>query len=374
MTKPFYVVEFARFPPIYFLLDPEFTIIAGADFTFVLGRSYEMRSGVVGVGFMSWIHYLAYQRSQCAEMTAFCSRDPKKRSGDWTGIQGNFGPPGEQIEMTGVTGFESLEEMLEDDSIDLIDICLPPSLHPEAIRSSLKAGKHVLCEKPLALDAETAQALADEAEPGQLMVAHILPLMPEFKILVDAKNDQRWGQPVSGRFKRTIGPPDWIPDFYNRDSVGGPLIDLHVHDAHLIRLLFGMPTEAHTVSRKKEGEPMFYESIFEFEDSELAVSAGGGVITSPARPFTHGYEVSFEQATVQFEFAGYADGSSSCIPVTILHADGTIEKPDLGDGDPVSAFLQEVDEVARCIRDGVVSPILDAGLAVDALRICEMQM
>ena len=46
--------------------------------------------------------------------------------------------------MTGVTGFESLEEMLEDDSIDLIDICLPPSLHPEAIRSSLKAGKHVL--------------------------------------------------------------------------------------------------------------------------------------------------------------------------------------------------------------------------------------
>ena len=133
----------------------------------------------------------------------------------------------------------------------------------------------MFCEKPLALDAETAQALADEAEPGQLMVAHILPLMPEFKILVDAKNDQRWGQPVSGRFKRTIGPPDWIPDFYNRDSVGGPLIDC-TYDAHLIRLLFGMPTEAHTVSRKKEGEPMFYESIFEFEDSELAVSAGGG--------------------------------------------------------------------------------------------------
>ena len=44
MTKPFYVMEFARFPPIYFLLDPEFTIIAGADFTFVLGRSHEMRS------------------------------------------------------------------------------------------------------------------------------------------------------------------------------------------------------------------------------------------------------------------------------------------------------------------------------------------
>ena len=332
-----------------------------------------MRSGVVGVGFMSWIHYLAYQRSERANMVAFCSRDPQKRSGDWTGIQGNFGPPGEQIDMAGITAYESLDAMLADDTIDLIDICLPPSLHPDAIRHSLKAGKKVLCEKPLALDAATAEELATEAGPGQLMVAHILPLMPEFKILLDAKNDQRWGQPIAGRFKRTIGPPDWIPDFYNRDSVGGPLIDLHVHDAHLIRLLFGMPVSAHTVSRKKDGEPMFYESVFEFEDSDIAVSAGGGVIGSPARPFTHGYEVSFEQATVQFEFAGYADGTSSDIPVTVLHNNGSIKKPELGDGDPVSAFLQEVDEAARCVDEGIISPILDAKLAADAIRICEMQ-
>ncbi|MDB4339122.1 Gfo/Idh/MocA family oxidoreductase, partial [Rubripirellula sp.] len=269
---------------------------------------------------------------------------------------------------------DSLDEMLKDDSIDLIDICLPPSLHPEAIRKSLAAGKHVLCEKPLALDANTADLLATEAKPGQLMVAHILPLMPEFKILVDAKNDHRWGEPVAGRFKRTIGPPDWIPDFYDRTRVGGPLIDLHVHDAHLIRLLFGMPTGAHSVSRRKDGEPMFYESIFEFEQGEIAVSAGGGVIDSPARPFTHGYEVSFEKATVQFEFAGFADGSSEVIPVTILHSDGTVERPELGDGDPVHAFQQEIDAVAHSVSSGEVSPILDARIAADALRICEMQM
>jgi len=333
-----------------------------------------MRVGVVGVGFMSWIHYLAYQRSQCADMVAFCSRDAEKREGDWTGIKGNFGPPGEKIDMTGVTAFESLDAMLKDDTIDLIDVCLPPRLHPEAIRKTLKAGKSVLCEKPLALDAHTADSLASEANQGQLMVAHILPLMPEFKILVDAKKDQRWGQPISGRFTRTIGPPDWIPDFYDRESVGGPLIDLHVHDAHLIRLLFGMPKTAHTVSRKKNGLPMFYETVFEFEQPDLAVSAGGGVIDSPARPFTHGYEVSFERATVRFEFAGYADGSCTSIPVTILHTDGRVEKPELGDGDPVSAFLDEVDEAARCVKQGAVSPILDARLASDALRICEMQM
>ena len=89
-----------------------------------------MRAGIVGVGFMSWIHYLAYQRSEIAEMAAFSSRDPKKRSGDWRGIQGNFGPPGEQIDTSGMRVFDSLEGMLDDNSIDLIDICLPPSLHP----------------------------------------------------------------------------------------------------------------------------------------------------------------------------------------------------------------------------------------------------
>lgn len=333
-----------------------------------------MRAGVVGVGFMSWIHYLAYQRSELAEMAAFTSRDAKKRSGDWTDIKGNFGPPGEQIDVSGLAVYETLDEMLADETIDLIDICLPPSLHPEAIRKSLAAGKRVLCEKPLALDAATCVALSAEAEPGQLMVAHILPLMPEFKLLVEAAADGRWGRCVAGRFKRTIGPPDWIPDFYDRDRVGGPLVDLHVHDAHLIRLLFGMPTKAHSVSRKHQGVPKFYETVFEFEQPDTVVSCGGGVIDSPARGFTHGYEVSFERATVRFEFAGYADGSTDVIPVTIMNLDGSIEKPDLGDGDPVSAFVHEIDAAARCVDQGEISPILDAKTASDALRICEMQL
>jgi predicted dehydrogenase len=333
-----------------------------------------MRAGVVGVGFMSWIHYLAYQRSELAEMAAFSSRDPKKRSGDWREIKGNFGPPGEQIDVSAISVYSSLEEMLADDSIDLIDICLPPNLHPAAIEQCLAAGKHVLCEKPLALDAATAAELAAAARPGQLMVAHILPLMPEFKLLVDAKNDGRWGRPIAGRFKRTIGPPDWIPDFYDRTRVGGPLVDLHVHDAHLIRLLFGMPTKAHTVSREKKGVPMFYETVFEFDQPGAAVSCGGGVIDSPARPFTHGYEVSFERATVQFEFAAYADGSTMLVPVTVMNVDGSLEKPDLGDGDPVSAFVSEIDAAARCVDQGEISPILDAATAADALKICEMQL
>ncbi len=332
-----------------------------------------MRAAIVGVGFMGWIHYLAYQRSEQANLVGFCSRDEAKRRGDWSEIRGNFGPPGEQIEVANLCVFETLEELLGDPDIDLVDLCLPPHLHVDAIEKCLAAGKHVLCEKPLALSATDAKSLLARAAPGQLMVAHVLPFMPEFKLLADAAADGRWGRPIAGRFKRTISPPDWIPDFYDADRVGGPLVDLHVHDAHLIRLLFGMPTGTHTASRRHHGVPRFYETVFEFSDPAIVVSAGGGVIDSAARGFTHGYEVSFERATVQFEFAAYADGSIASIPVTIMHADGSVERPELGGGDPIDAFVAEIDAAAASLRGNSIHPALDAKLAADALLICEMQ-
>ncbi|MEM9589294.1 MAG: Gfo/Idh/MocA family oxidoreductase [Planctomycetota bacterium] len=338
-----------------------------------MSKDKPLRVGLAGIGFMGWIHYLAYQRTSAANVTSFCSRNEAKRSGDWRGIQGNFGPPGEKIDVSETNVYETLDQMLEDPDVDIIDVCLPPHLHPEAVQKSLAAGKRVLCEKPLALTADLADQMAQAAGTGQLMVAHILPYMPEFRILVDACNDNRWGRPIAGRFKRTIGPPDWIPDFYDRQTVGGPLVDLHVHDAHLIRLLFGMPTGATSVCRTNEGTAKFYESIFQFQDPELVVSCGGGVIDSPARPFTHGYEVSFERATVQFESAAYSDGQSAVIPLVVMREDGELERPDLGDGDPIDGFVAEIEAMATSIRTGVVDPILDGRTAADALRICELQ-
>ena len=334
-----------------------------------------MRAAIVGVGFMGWIHYLAYQGCDTAELAGFCSRDAKKRAGDWRGIQGNFGPPGEQISVEGMHVSEHMDALLEDDTIDLIDICLPPHLHVPAVEKCLAAGKHVLCEKPLALTAAEAEHLVALAKPGQLMTAHILPFMPEFQFLVDASRDGRFGKPHTGRFQRTIGPPDWIPDFYDRQSVGGPLVDLQVHDTHLIRALFGMPSSATCAAHVRDGVPKRYETLLHFDEADSpVVSVAGGVIDSPARPFTHGYEVSFEMATVRFEFAAYADSSSAVIPVTVMHNDGTVERPELGDGDPIAAFTQEIAAVASAVSGGEMHPALDPVIARDALRICEMQM
>ena len=140
-----------------------------------------MKVGLAGIGFMGWIHWLAYQRVEQATVTAICSRDPKKLAGDWTSVKGNFGPPGEQVDLSGIATLESFDELLQTD-IDLVDICLPPQMHVEYCTKAIDAGKHVFCEKPLALNATDCEKLVAHAkEKGvQLFVGHVLPFFPEY--------------------------------------------------------------------------------------------------------------------------------------------------------------------------------------------------
>src|ERR1700731_317461 len=106
-----------------------------------------VRIGIVGLGFMGMIHYLAGRKLKDARVAAVCSRDPKKLAGDWRGVRGNFGPPGEHMDLGAVKRYARLDDLLADPDIDLVDVCSPTSLHAEMALAALKAGKHVLVEK-----------------------------------------------------------------------------------------------------------------------------------------------------------------------------------------------------------------------------------
>src|SRR4028119_1688796 len=76
-------------------------------------RSFEMvRVGIAGVGFMGWIHYLALRRLPAARLQAVATRDPVKRSGDWRSIRGNFGPPGEVVDLSSVRTYPSVQGLV----------------------------------------------------------------------------------------------------------------------------------------------------------------------------------------------------------------------------------------------------------------------
>src|SRR4051812_24397891 len=105
------------------------------------------RIGIVGIGFMGMIHYLAARKLKGARVTAICSRDPKKLAGDWRGIRGNFGPPGEMMDLSKVKKYDRLDALLADPDLDLIDVCNPTDQHAPTALAALRAGKHVLVEK-----------------------------------------------------------------------------------------------------------------------------------------------------------------------------------------------------------------------------------
>ena len=122
-----------------------------------------VKVGIAGIGFMGWIHYLAYKRVPEVTLAAVCEQDPTRLSGDWRTIKGNFGPPGEMVDLAAVAKYTELKKLVADPNLDVIDICLPPSWHAKAAIMALKAGKHVFCEKPMALTTAECRRMVEAA-------------------------------------------------------------------------------------------------------------------------------------------------------------------------------------------------------------------
>ena len=324
--------------------------------------------GIAGLGFMGMIHYLSYDEVRGAKVRAICETDPKRLAGDWRSIKGNFGPAGRKMDLKGVARYAELEEMLADPGLDMIDICLPPGLHAKVAMAALKAGKHVLCEKPIALKTADARRMVRTAERAgkMIMIAHVLPFVPEYLFAYRTITGGKYGRLLGGHFNRVISDPLWLPDFYDPNGCGGPMIDLHIHDAHFIRLIFGMPKAVQSVGRMRGEVVEFFNSQFLFEDPAITVTATGGVINQQARPFTHGYEIHLERATLAFD-------SWMGLPLTVLTDKGKAIRPRPGSPDIVDAFPQELKEAVRSIRTNDPSPLLDGQLARDALILGQRQ-
>jgi len=334
-----------------------------------------IRVGIAGLGFMGMIHYLAYGKTRGAKVVALAESDPTKLSGDWRSIKGNFGPPGTMMDLSGHARYPDLKDMLADSTIDLVDICLPPGAHAQVAIAALKAGKHVFCEKPIALTPADAQRMVKTAKQvGKLlMIGHVLPFFPEYAFAYKTVQSGKYGRLLSGNFKRIISDPQWLQNYYDPTKVGGPMLDLHVHDAHFIRLLCGMPTSVFSTGRMRGAVAEYFTSQFLFADQSLWVSAVGGVIQQQGRGFTHGYEIHLERATLLYDFAVIDGKPELSMPVTVLTRDGKTARPDMGSGDPVDSFGAEIAEVIKCVRAGRESSVLGGQLASDAVLLCEKQ-
>jgi predicted dehydrogenase len=278
------------------------------------------------------------------------------------------------VDLSSVARYADFHEMFADPNVDLVDLCLPPAMHAEAAVAAAKAGKHVFCEKPMALTtADCRRMVAATQQANKLLfIGHVLPFVPEYAHALKIVRDGKYGRLLGGSFKRVISDPLWLKDFYDPQRVGGPMLDLHIHDAHFIRLLFGQPTAVTTRGRMRGEVVEYFNTFFEFADPSVAVSATSGVINQQGRPFTHGFEIQLEKATLIYDLAVYADGVEA-MPLRVLPANGKVVRPKLSGADMPDAFVDEIKEVVKCVAAGQPSSTLDGGLAQDAVVICHKQ-
>jgi predicted dehydrogenase len=324
---------------------------------------------------MGWIHWLTHHKLRGVRVVAVCEQDPRRLAGDLRGIQGNFGPRGEKIDLTGVAAYANYDDLLADTRIDLVDVTLPTSLHASMAIRALASGKHVMCEKPMALHLADCREMVAAAKKAQrlLMIGHVLPFFPEYSWARRVIGSGKYGRLLGGSFRRISSEPTWMKNYWSAEHIGGPMLDLHVHDAHFIRLLFGMPQDVTTSGRMRNDLPQFWHSQFRFADPSVVVESTGGTIDQAGRAFVHGFEIHLELATLAFEFAVIGgEGRYLCAPV-LFDNRGKVQRPKLAGGDPLDAFADELREVAACVREGRSSEILGAALAQDAMRICESQ-
>ena len=137
--------------------------------------------------------------------------------------------------------FTDYTKVLDMKDIDVIDVCTPTYTHCEITVASLKAGKHVVCEKPISLKLREANEMIETAkkENMRFMVAHCLRFWPEYVRVKRLVEEGAIGEPRIARAYRQSGFPMWAPWHKKIEYGGGVFIDMSIHDVDFLRWVLG---------------------------------------------------------------------------------------------------------------------------------------
>jgi predicted dehydrogenase len=299
----------------------------------------------------------AIQRARRCRVVAIASREPGRAR---------------QVadELTIPAAYGTYEELLDDTSVDAVYIPLPNHLHLEWTLRAIAAGKHVLCEKPLALNAADAGRMVDAAETAglTLMEAFMYRLHPSWVAVRDLV--------AAGRIGRLMAIQSWF-SYYNDDPAnirniraagGGALYDIGCYNVSLSRLLFGgepSRVRASVLRDPTSGVDVLTSAILEFDGGQATFTCSTRTETDQ-RVHVYGttgrivigipFNIPPDRPTQVFVTAG---GDPPVAPHT--------ETLTFGTADP---YTVEAEVFAAMVLDGTAAPF-PARDAVANLRVLE---
>jgi len=248
----------------------------------------KLRFGICGLGFMGRAHYGHLLDHPRAEVIAVCDQDPARRRGQWesTGNLALGAADGKQASLAAVRSYSDPRQLIGDPDVEAVIIALPTALHAEVAVSALRAGKHVLCEKPMAIRVGDCDRMiqASQASHRTLMVAHCIRFWPQYELIKSRVDEGRIG-PLRFVTLRRLGLPptysagNWLLDA--RQS-GGAILDLHIHDIDFAQYLLGLPQSIRAWgTRGPSGGVDHVVAAYNYDHGRYAIIEGGWMLAAP---------------------------------------------------------------------------------------------
>ncbi|MBQ8880225.1 MAG: Gfo/Idh/MocA family oxidoreductase [Clostridia bacterium] len=300
----------------------------------------KIRIAIIGYGGIARVHNSAYaellRQGYPVELVAVCERDPARVTAT---LDFNLGTDNTPLP-NGIKIYNDIDKLIEEERFDAADICLPTFLHKDVAIKLLLAGKHVMCEKPMALSAEDALEMLETARQvgKRLMIAHCVRFDPAYKYLKTLVDDGSFGALQCLYLDRHSVYPTWGAGntFADNSKTGGCTLDTHIHDIDVASYVLG---EAKIVSCVEFINIPYYQvvtSTLKYGDTTVVANCSWD--SAYTTVFWAGYRARFERASVTL-----SDGKVTVYPIN--------EEPYTVDFTDQNATVAEIKEFLDSVKD-----------------------
>lgn len=314
----------------------------------------KIRVGLVGVGGMGGCHFYNYEKIENAELVAVCDvrKDVAKQ----------------KVGNRKIKIYTNLDRMLQHNELDMIDICTPSYMHKNMAIKLLKKGYHVLCEKPMTLNAKDAEKVvaASKETDRNFMVAHVVRFMKPYRVLRSVIESGELGKLIRLDMKRISGIPTWSWEDWMRDEKrsGGVTTDLSIHDLDFVQSVLGMPDtiQSYRYNMKDNNDTVVTNMTY----GDTLVSCEGTWYNTGI-PFHATFLAVFQNGSLELSDKLYKNG----VPVEAEEAKA--EEVDLGinvgndDG-----YLNEMQYFVNCIVENKKPDFVTAESSAQSVLLADM--
>ena len=325
---------------------------------------------ITGFGFMGTMHAQIYQQLKQARIAAVVdtATDKAKASMKKLGVEAPL--------------YTDLSTALNAIEADVVDICLPTDEHLANCLTSIAAGKHLFCEKPLALSAADGRTIAAAAEKAGItaQIGQCIRFWPEYVAFKKFVESGKAGKLLSLSLQRRASLPDhsvggWIVDPVRS---GGAAIDLHVHDSDFIVYLLGRPqavTSEATFDPKLGPAQIF--SLFHYP--EVRVTAECGWNYPPNWGFQMAFQAVFENGAVEYDSgteptltATVGKGKKKALP--FKNPSVGASSTDTGNISALGGYFNELQSFIRALEAKRAPETATPADAAESLRLVEAEI